>query len=153
MNPFIINVARMKDGVSEPVEITVAPKQLDIDYVDFHFTRDVVLNGAAEKILNTLTFRGSLTRSVELTCARCLKTVEERADEPLQLSYEIGGAHEIDLTNDVRDALIFSRPDHFLCDPNCKGLCPNCGANLNAESCTCKTNAKPVASQTRTEGD
>jgi len=28
-----------------------------------------------------------------------------------------------------------------LCDEECEGLCPNCGANLNKGECSCETDA------------
>ena len=46
-------------------------------------------------------------------------------------------AREIDITQDVRDALLLAVPAKHLCREDCMGLCPRCGANLNFESCSC----------------
>jgi len=46
-------------------------------------------------------------------------------------------ANEIDITDEVRDALLLAVPIKTVCRPDCKGLCPGCGANLNKESCRC----------------
>ncbi len=43
----------------------------------------------------------------------------------------------LDLTPLVREDMLLSMPLRPLCRPDCRGLCPNCGANLNVESCTC----------------
>jgi uncharacterized protein len=39
----------------------------------------------------------------------------------------------IDLSAWARDALILALPDKILCRPDCAGLCPTCGKDLNAE--------------------
>lgn len=43
----------------------------------------------------------------------------------------------IDITGDVRDALILSIPMKHLCRPDCKGLCADCGNNRNTQECEC----------------
>lgn len=45
--------------------------------------------------------------------------------------------NEIDITEDVRDALILAVPVKILCHESCKGLCPSCGINLNHDECQC----------------
>lgn len=42
----------------------------------------------------------------------------------------------IDITDDVRDALALAIPMKHLCRPNCKGLCPVCGKDLNLGPCS-----------------
>lgn len=42
---------------------------------------------------------------------------------------------KIDLSPRVRDAIILAVPAYPLCSPDCKGLCPVCGANLNKTTC------------------
>ncbi len=44
---------------------------------------------------------------------------------------------EIDLTAYIYDTLLLSVPMKKLCKPECQGLCPVCGANLNEGSCQC----------------
>jgi uncharacterized protein len=44
---------------------------------------------------------------------------------------------EIDFTADIRDAIILAIPIKILCREDCKGLCPQCGQNLNSETCNC----------------
>ena len=46
-------------------------------------------------------------------------------------------AHEIDLSEDIRDLLVLAIPAKLLCREDCQGLCAGCGANLNTESCRC----------------
>jgi len=45
----------------------------------------------------------------------------------------------LDLTPLLREQAWVALPMKPLCRPDCKGLCPQCGANLNLESCTCES--------------
>jgi uncharacterized protein len=78
-------------------------------------------------------------------CFRCLG--DAVLDEGLSLrEYQAespGGAEELttpyvknnrlDLSAWARDGLVLALPDKILCRPDCAGLCPVCGRDLNAE--------------------
>jgi uncharacterized protein len=40
---------------------------------------------------------------------------------------------KLDLSGWARDAVVLALPDKILCRPDCAGLCPTCGKNLNDE--------------------
>jgi uncharacterized protein len=44
---------------------------------------------------------------------------------------------QIDLNELLREQFYLALPMKPLCAEGCKGLCPQCGTNLNAGSCTC----------------
>lgn len=44
---------------------------------------------------------------------------------------------EMDLTDLVSSSIAIEIPFKVLCDPDCKGLCPRCGQNLNEGPCDC----------------
>lgn len=44
----------------------------------------------------------------------------------------------------VRQTVALSAPRQALCRPDCKGLCPVCGRNLNTGSCQCKPSDSAV---------
>ena len=51
---------------------------------------------------------------------------------------------EIDLSGPIWETLITALPSRVLCSDDCKGLCPQCGANLNKVTCGCtKDNSDP----------
>jgi uncharacterized protein len=52
-------------------------------------------------------------------------------DEELRSPYV--GADSLDLSGWARDALALALPDKILHDPDCAGLCPTCGKDLNAD--------------------
>ncbi len=54
--------------------------------------------------------------------------------------YAIGEDGYIDLGPIVRELTILGIPLHPLCRPDCQGLCPQCGQNLNKGQCDCQVN-------------
>ena len=48
----------------------------------------------------------------------------------------------VELNEAVKNALVLALPYRIVCNEACKGLCPQCGKNLNEGSCTCQEGAK-----------
>jgi uncharacterized protein len=67
---------------------------------------------------------------------------EEDEEEEAQGGYLFHDGRQLDLRDEVRSAILLSSPMQPLCDPDCKGLCPECGANLNDGKCSC--DARPA---------
>jgi len=114
------------------------------------------INKTGTKVL----IKGIIQTLVELECSRCLEdflchidesfTVTflpyfERPKDPdleldtedLDISFYDGQL--IDLTELVREQIILSVPMNPICKVNCRGLCPECGKNLNEGRCTCSS--------------
>ncbi len=45
--------------------------------------------------------------------------------------------HTLDLEPAIAEQIVLTLPTWPVCTDDCKGLCPNCGANLNNENCSC----------------
>lgn len=60
----------------------------------------------------------------------------ELSEEDLNFSYYHG--EEIDLGNILAEEVFLAIPMTFLCREDCRGLCPNCGKNLNQGPCPCE---------------
>ena len=107
--------------------------------------------------------QGSFRSSVRLSCSRCLKDFDAPLASDFELTYtkempglmdvfdeeeielkveEIGmfyfKGEEIDLQQGIQEQLVMAFPLQPLCDQNCKGLCPQCGSDLNQGDCGCK---------------
>lgn len=95
---------------------------------------------------------GLLSSRVATRCRRCLEALELEVVEELGLLFdpktrESEGdltlyaldphAVELDVRSALRERLLMAIPEYPLCRPECRGLCPGCGANLNGESCAC----------------
>ena len=97
--------------------------------------------------------RGTVDGDVRNECRRCLREVPGHISTELTLvfsgSYEEGGeddgdvrlydekAGDLDLSKAVREEVVLAIDPYVVCDPECKGLCARCGADLNTEPCTC----------------
>ena len=96
-----------------------------------------------------ISLRADVKAEVHTRCSRCLEPVQEplRAeidalyarqpdpDDPDLYTFE---AHALQLEDAAKDALLLALPLQFFCKPDCKGLCPVCGGNLNHNTCTCQ---------------
>ena len=84
--------------------------------------------------------QGSLTLPLKSECARCgvfFSTKIERL--PFNRSFEPeAGVETVDVAPEMREELLVQLPHYPLCVPGCKGLCPQCGTNLNRKRCRCK---------------
>jgi uncharacterized protein len=108
--------------------------------------------------------QADLQGGVVLPCARCLEMVEAplafRVEEtfvptidimtgrPLEVEEDdralwIDEHHTLDLEDVMRQDALLAAPAHLLCSPDCRGLCPTCGQNLNEGPCSCRPEADP----------
>lgn len=82
---------------------------------------------------------GRVAGEWELECSRCLKCHAAAFESVVDETYP-ATSDRIDAAEEVRQALILSVPVQTLCAPSCRGLCPRCGADLNAGPCGCRKN-------------
>lgn len=103
---------------------------------------------------------GSLSGELERECYRCLKPVaeslefdfeagfvasqDESAPEETEvpatdLDMSVLSSDEIDLFDLVREQMLLALPDAVLCDETCKGICAECGQDLNDAECDCSS--------------
>ena len=137
---MIIHVASLKEGKPEAVAEELDPKEVDVEFSDFHYIGKISVRGTVEKSLTSVVLKASVDRDVEQVCARCLKEVKESFSDSVEYNYDVSSVDEIDTLSDIRDDLILSHPERFLCKEDCKGLCASCGGDLNAGKCKCKNN-------------
>ena len=93
-----------------------------------------------------LLVQGSLETDLSVRCDRCDEPFTwHLAENSVCHEYENAFGTTIDLTDDIREDILMSLPQHFLCRPDCLGLCPRCGANLNEGDCGCPDEEVPEA--------
>lgn len=44
----------------------------------------------------------------------------------------------LDITDDIRQAILLAVPLKLICRDDCRGLCPHCGTNWNTAMCGCE---------------
>jgi uncharacterized protein len=67
----------------------------------------------------------------------------ERELHERDLDFAVFENEQIDLDELVLEQLELSLPSRVLCSEECRGLCPQCGADLNVEQCNCKPQIDP----------
>jgi uncharacterized protein len=110
---------------------------------------DVVVDGAMDVsglVAGTVdgviaSYRTGADASV--TCVRCLTQWVDRVEvdgsqhysrEPDEDGYVISEGR-VDVSRPATDELALALPSAPLCRPDCKGLCPTCGTDLNSDPC------------------
>lgn len=102
---------------------------------------------------------GNAETTISLVCSRCLKRFlyplnvnfkEEYVQMPEagtgieheltseELDVNFYSNDEINIDDFIREQLVLSLPVKPLCSPDCQGICPKCGKDLNEGLCNCK---------------
>jgi len=119
----------------------------------------IVLDARAEvdRAAARVYVRGRAEGHAESTCHRCLRRFQRAVGAAFDLTLVWGGTVEsdenfvsipendveYDLAPHVREAVLLEEPIALLCDPECRGLCSRCGADLNSGPCGCKPDGDP----------
>ena len=125
--------------------------------LDYTFNSPVVAHLRVTRSNDIIRIDGDVETHVMLECGRCLKEFDYAVRSDFSLFYMQGReeAEEKELTEedieityfegdliDTNDILLeqvsLEIPIKHLCSPECKGLCPRCGADLNEGVCGCK---------------
>ena len=101
----------------------------------------------AQHVSDELVVRGKLDADLELQCARCSEffSTSVGVSDFLRAYPAPEGTDAVDLTADLREEILLHVPGFPLCGEGCKGVCPQCGADLNKGSCTCEVEERPNA--------
>jgi uncharacterized metal-binding protein YceD (DUF177 family) len=94
----------------------------------------VELSGDAFAQYGTLFLETTLRAVIVQPCSRCLEpaTTELVIEEDFELPIR-PGAETVDVLPDVLRLVLSAHDANVLCRPDCRGLCPICGADLNRE--------------------
>lgn len=153
-------IINLKEFESFPAKKTMIaePGSIEIDFDSILDVKELTHKLDIHQSNDEYFCLGQIDAVVELECARCLKIFEARIDSKTDFIicafdkfakekeiidnedyvYFEGGSHQADLTPIIQQALILGVSLQPLCDADCKGLCPGCGANLNNGNCRCQ---------------
>lgn len=120
-------------------ELTVNIPNVEIDF-PVMVTGTVSLTGDHSAYVE-----GEISFSISGECTRCLKPASEQlfiefgeqVEKDSEYGYQVIN-DKIDLTTIVDEAIAINLPLSLLCKSDCKGICMNCGVNLNDEQCKCE---------------
>ena len=109
-----------------------------------------------------VTLNGSVQIQYRFQCSRCAEDAESVLSVPIKCTFAVGHEDErhgggvdvdgvtesrhlalydgstVDLEPVILEHIVFKAPAFPICQDDCKGLCAQCGQNLNLESCTCQ---------------
>lgn len=158
---MIYDVSRLlKQNIGVSVRCEIEGHLVDIDENNQGITH------LAGKVRFVRTVKGILAKGrahlvMTRTCSRCLEPFEDRiefgfeeefvpsvdvetgASLPIEEEHDadlvIGPEGALDLREILRQYTVIASSPPAVGDPDCKGLCPICGVNLNEQSCDCDT--------------
>ena len=126
--------------------------------IDFEFESPLQSEAKIRKAGQSVLIKGEVQAVLQLRCARCLKEFPyplassfdltlhplkgtgfikdtELSENELESNFFEGG--EIHLSEIACEQIFLEIPIQPLCQEACKGICPNCGKDLNLSACNC----------------
>ena len=141
-------------GASLPFECELLPETVMFPYIQEYITPPTA-RGAVRNMAGALMLEGGITARMIQVCDRCLELFEAEktialsvplADSPIDIEspdvFPLEG-DELDLTGVLEAVYVLETDLKSLCREDCRGLCPDCGANLNDGACSCGKKIDP----------
>ena len=146
MTAYPLRKLRLRPGEEQRDEVLVQLEPFELGGERY---LPVPAEAPAELTINRATggdvFRLRFQTRLHGPCMRCLEdavvavsvdgreyhATDRRADEQLRTVYVVDD--RLELSPWARDAIALELPEQILCRPDCAGLCPVCGVNLNHE--------------------
>jgi len=137
-----INLSDLKE-IGGRKNVSLELKFHNLEFVD----REIEIKDKVQlelEIYNTedsFLVQGILEAELILSCSRCL----QKYSSPIKLDIsedvmknEMEDEEELYLDDIIVDNIILSLPMKPLCSEDCKGICPQCGQDLNQGECDCE---------------
>jgi uncharacterized protein len=146
MARFPLRRLRLRPGEEHRESVSLAVEPFELGGERYRVTPDPLpAELAVQRAATGDLFRLALSATVSGPCMRCLEAAsvdvdvdareyqaaDATADEELRSDYVVEG--ELDVDAWARDQVALSLPDQILHAPDCAGLCPVCGKDLNVE--------------------
>lgn len=149
-----VDLSRLRDEdiYSIPIKGEIVENELKTGGRNIKFIDPIKYNGKIYKLDGDYIMTLDIIYKYEEKCARCLEpfiredrtslsgklvkktdgTLKDEDEEVIYYSDE-----KLDITEEVMTMIILSLPMKPLCKEDCKGICPQCGVNLNKHKCNC----------------
>ena len=151
---MVINFSDLlsKKNRKKQISLSFELEPFEFEGEEIRAIEKVDVEGVAISENDVIVIEASIKTKLKLNCSRCLDTfiypididIEERFtnNKELQDNEEIifVDSDTLDIAKIVENVIISTLPIKRLCTDDCKGLCYQCGKNLNEGSCQCETN-------------
>ena len=145
-----VNIAELSTDLGRelPFSFTTSAEALDAVSDDYVFEGPIVVVGTVVYTGTCWRVTGTIKVVKTFVCGRCLTDCRENQSYDFSEDFSREAAETEDLVNVfegdmldiqdmIRDTLLAAQPLSNICKPDCKGLCPVCGHNLNEGDCGC----------------
>jgi uncharacterized protein len=135
-----INAIRFDVGAVQQVDGTVKMDDLVLRDRTVELPEPLHLNLTVTNTDDTYLIMGMMSLCARVECSRCL----EKSAFPMEMEFfeefskdEMENENLLDLTDSIFEHILLELPIKTLCSEECKGLCPQCGQNINLQDCGC----------------
>ncbi|MBI4395659.1 MAG: DUF177 domain-containing protein [Elusimicrobia bacterium] len=132
-----LNIREVMEAGTLDLTDVIPAKDIPLDVMDQPVLTDQIrVQVHAENVDDEILIHAQLMSKIRVRCSRCL----EESTSPLSAEFdmEVPSSHiVVDLLEESRQALLLALPAMPLCRSDCKGLCSQCGKNLNRGACGC----------------
>lgn len=150
LRPLRFNALELlrQPGSERAVSATVDAGALGVDHRRLDGDADVDVDVVLLATDDGIVVRGVVQAPSRTACRRCLAEVEGPAIAEVEEHYQVEvtdpdafaiEGNQLDLAPMARQSILLELDEEPLCRSDCAGLCPACGADLNAARCGCDT--------------
>lgn len=147
---MIISIAdSMKKAVSRDLDFSFEAPDFESLEEETKFIEPVQVKGTLFSEAGRIDLDVTVKTVINLVCTRCLDHFRQKVDLKITETWAKDVAEDdmdtlplsegdtVDITDLLTKDIISSLPMQALCSEDCRGLCQECGANLNRETCDC----------------
>ena len=155
---MLLGLSQIIDRPGASVSFSVSVDLSDLCYgVSYPVSEPVLAEGNVRNTAGVLVMQGSIATTIHGICDRCASEFHRKVELPIDVVlvtkleseenedewvFPLEG-DSADLDDIVRTVFVLNLDSKLLCREDCKGLCPQCGKNLNDGPCGCRKELDP----------
>ena len=155
---MLLGLSQIIDRPGASVPFSVSVDLSDFCYgVSYPVSEPVLAEGNVRNTAGVLVMQGSIATTIHGICDRCASEFHRKVEFPIDVVlvtkleseenedewvFPLEG-DSADLDDIVRTVFVLNLDSKLLCKEDCKGLCPQCGKNLNDGPCNCRKELDP----------
>ena len=155
---MLLGLSQIIDRPGASVSFSVSVDLSDLCYgVSYPVSEPVLAEGNVRNTAGVLVMQGSIATTIHGICDRCASEFHRKVEFPIDVVlvtkleseenedewvFPLEG-DSADLDDIVRTGFVLNLDSKLLCKEDCKGLCPQCGKNLNDGPCNCRKELDP----------
>ena len=155
---MLLGLSQIIDRPGASVSFSVSVDLSDLCYgISYPVSEPVLAEGNVRNTAGVLVMQGSIATTIHGICDRCASEFHRKVEFPIDVVlvtkleseenedewvFPLEG-DSADLDDIVRTVFVLNLDSKLLCKEDCKGLCPQCGKNLNDGPCNCRKELDP----------